>query len=154
MEGIGQLCPAVHRSLMEGISAAQELKDGDDVILQFLFPKMWPGQLNKYLRKRMCALQERSMLSPGNSQHLGEWPHLPLRNGYFGLVWLQTHPVPRKEGKSCHWALCPYCATENILIFTVKVCTETCAHHWAQLNDYAHLQACPTCGSQAACTLE
>lgn len=39
MEGIGQLCPAVHRSLMEGISAAQELKDRDDVIFTVLIPQ-------------------------------------------------------------------------------------------------------------------
>lgn len=58
VEGIGQLGPAVHCSLMEGISAAEELKDRDHGILQFILPKRWPAQLNcnQYLRKGTCTL--------------------------------------------------------------------------------------------------
>ena len=44
VEGIGQLGPATHGSLVKGIAAAQELENKDHVTLQFLLPQRFPAR--------------------------------------------------------------------------------------------------------------
>lgn len=44
VEGIGQLGPAIHGSLMKGIAAAQQLEDKDLMSLQFLPPQRHPAR--------------------------------------------------------------------------------------------------------------
>lgn len=72
VEGIGQLGPAIHGSLMKGIATAQQLEDKDLVNLQLLPPQRYPANKATHVLEGHPCRERMAHEEPRNLQHLGE----------------------------------------------------------------------------------